>query len=104
MLGRKHTYAASVRNGWKADIVEIDPPSAIHRICPTAQANHLIDVSSALYACSMIADAPDGSRDRRIEDPTNLWIIHPAARALLPWFVSRGISANAVSVAGLCLG
>jgi CDP-diacylglycerol--serine O-phosphatidyltransferase len=48
--------------------------------------------------------APDRSRDRRIEDPTNLWIIHPAARFLLPWFVSSGISANAVSVGGLTLG
>lgn len=48
--------------------------------------------------------APDWSRDRRIEDPSNLWIIHPTARALLPWFVSRGISANAVSIGGLCLG
>src|SRR3954453_23971950 len=48
--------------------------------------------------------APDGSRDRRIEDPTNLWIIHPVGRRLLPWFVARGISANAVSVAGLLLG
>ena len=47
---------------------------------------------------------PDRSRDRRIEDPTNLWIIHPAARALLPWFVSRRIPANAVSIGGLCLG
>ena len=47
---------------------------------------------------------PDRSRDRRIEDPTNLWIIHPAARALLPWFVSRRITANAVSVGALCLG
>jgi hypothetical protein len=52
----------------------------------------------------MSAHGPDGSRDRRIEDPSNLWIIHPAGRFLLPWFVSRGISANAVSVAGLCLG
>jgi CDP-diacylglycerol--serine O-phosphatidyltransferase len=48
--------------------------------------------------------APDGSRDRRIEDPTNLWIIHPSSRLLLPWFVSRRISANAVSVGGLALG
>src|SRR5437763_3814018 len=48
--------------------------------------------------------APDGSRDRRIEDPTNLWIIHPSSRLLLPWFVSRGISANAVSIGGLALG
>ena len=47
---------------------------------------------------------PDRSRDRRIEDPSNLWIIHPAARALLPWFLARGISANAVSVGGLCIG
>src|SRR3954465_12607402 len=47
---------------------------------------------------------PDGSRDRRIEDPTNLWIIHPSSRLLLPWFVSRGISANAVSIGGLALG
>lgn len=47
---------------------------------------------------------PDQTRDRRIEDPTNLWIIHPAGRRLLPWFVARGISANAVSVAGLLLG
>jgi CDP-diacylglycerol---serine O-phosphatidyltransferase len=52
----------------------------------------------------MSPHAPDRSRDRRIEDPTNLWIIHPAARFLLPWFVSKGISANAVSAAGLCLG
>ena len=47
---------------------------------------------------------PDGSRDRRIEDPTNLWIIHSAARSLLPWTIARGISANLVSVAGFVLG
>lgn len=52
----------------------------------------------------MVPPAPDRSRDRRIEDPTNLWIIHPAARSLRPWFISRGISANAVSVGGLFLG
>ena len=52
----------------------------------------------------MTIPPPDRSRDRRIEDPTNLWIIHPAGRRLLPWFVARGISANAVSVAGLLLG
>lgn len=48
--------------------------------------------------------APDCSRDRRIEDPTNLWIIHPLARSLLPSFLAAGISANAVSIAGLILG
>ncbi|WP_230480699.1 CDP-alcohol phosphatidyltransferase family protein [Sphingomonas sp. Leaf21] len=52
----------------------------------------------------MTRPPPDRSRDRRIEDPTNLWIVHPAARALLPWFVARGISANMVSVGGLMLG
>lgn len=46
----------------------------------------------------------DGSRDRRIEDPTNLWIIHPASRALLPHALRRRVSANAVSVAGLVVG
>src|SRR5438309_1899771 len=52
----------------------------------------------------MLPRAPDRSRDRRIEDPSNLWIIHPAAHSLLPWFLERGISANAVSLGGLCLG
>ncbi|KQS03992.1 hypothetical protein ASG11_06785 [Sphingomonas sp. Leaf357] len=47
---------------------------------------------------------PDGSRDRRIEDPTNLWLIHPASRFLLPLALKAGISANAVSCMGLLLG
>jgi CDP-diacylglycerol---serine O-phosphatidyltransferase len=52
----------------------------------------------------MLPLAPERSRDRRIEDPSNLWIVHPLARSVLPWFVSRGISANAVSLGGLFLG
>jgi hypothetical protein len=52
----------------------------------------------------MTIPPPDGSRDRRIEDPTNLWLIHPAGRALLPLAVARGVSANMVSIAGLMLG
>ena len=52
----------------------------------------------------MTIAATGGSRDRRIEDPTNLWIVHPAGRRLMPWFIARGISANAVSVGGLVLG
>ena len=52
----------------------------------------------------MTIPPPDGSRDRRIEDLSNLHLIHPAARALLPWALRRGVSANAVSVAGLLLG
>ena len=52
----------------------------------------------------MTTAATGGSRDRRIEDPTNLWIVHPAGRRLMPWFIARGISANAVSVGGFVLG
>lgn len=52
----------------------------------------------------MTAPPRDGSRDRRIEDPSNLYLIHPAARALLPLALARGVSANAVSVLGLCFG
>lgn len=52
----------------------------------------------------MTPPPPDRSRDRRVEDPTNLLIVHPAARLLLPWFLSRSVSANAVSVGGLLIG
>jgi CDP-diacylglycerol--serine O-phosphatidyltransferase len=52
----------------------------------------------------MTVPLPDGSRDRRIEDPTNLWVIHPAGRALLPYALKAGVSANAISVVGLLLG
>lgn len=52
----------------------------------------------------MTVPPPDGSRDRRIEDPSNLWIIHPAGRRLLPFALRAGVSANSVSIAGLCLG
>ncbi len=46
----------------------------------------------------------DGSRDARIEDPTNLWLIHPIARMLLPLALKMGVSANFVSCCGLVLG
>lgn len=46
----------------------------------------------------------DGSRDRRIEDPSNLYLIHPAAHALLRHALARRISANSVSIAGLICG
>ncbi len=46
----------------------------------------------------------DGSRDRRIEDPSNLYLIHPASHALLPFALRQGVSANAVSVMGLGCG
>ncbi|MGZ8286926.1 MAG: CDP-alcohol phosphatidyltransferase family protein [Allosphingosinicella sp.] len=47
---------------------------------------------------------PDGSRDLRIEDPTNLWAVHLAGRMLLPLALRARISANMVSVAGLAVG
>ena len=47
---------------------------------------------------------PDGSRDRRIEDLSNLYLIHPAAQALVPHAISRGVSANAVSLTGMMIG
>lgn len=47
---------------------------------------------------------PDGSRDPRIEDPTNLWIVHPAGRLLLPPALRLGVSANVLSCAGLAFG
>ncbi|WP_267379323.1 MULTISPECIES: CDP-alcohol phosphatidyltransferase family protein [unclassified Sphingomonas] len=52
----------------------------------------------------MTSSSPDGSRDPRIEDPSNLRIIHPAARALLPSALALGLSANLVSLIGLMLG
>jgi hypothetical protein len=47
---------------------------------------------------------PDGSRDRRIEDPTNLWIVHLAGRLLLPAALRLRLSANALSLAGFGFG
>ncbi|HEY0027319.1 MAG TPA: CDP-alcohol phosphatidyltransferase family protein [Allosphingosinicella sp.] len=48
--------------------------------------------------------APDGSRDPRIEDPTNLYIVHLSGRALLPLALRLHIPANLVSLSGLALG
>ena len=47
---------------------------------------------------------PDGSRDSRVEDPTNLWVVHVAGRMLLPLALKARIPANAVSLAGLATG
>jgi hypothetical protein len=48
--------------------------------------------------------AADGSRDPAIEDPSNLWLVHPLSRAGLTWAIRHRISANMVSIAGLVLG
>ena len=47
---------------------------------------------------------PDGSRDRRVDDPTNIWVVHLAGRMLLPLTLKARIPANAVSVAGFLTG
>lgn len=52
----------------------------------------------------MTTPPPDGSRDRRIEDPSNRWLIHSTARALLPAALRLRVSANTVSLSGLALG
>ena len=52
----------------------------------------------------MTPPPPDGSRDRRIEDPTNLYVIHPLGRRLLGAALRARVSANMVSAAGLGIG
>jgi len=47
---------------------------------------------------------PDGSRDREVDDPTNVWVVHLAGRMLLPAALKAGLSANIVSLGGLVLG
>lgn len=52
----------------------------------------------------MTTPLPDGSRDLRIEDPSNRWLIHPLAQALVPIALRMRVSANAVSLTGLGFG
>jgi phosphatidylglycerophosphate synthase len=46
----------------------------------------------------------DLARPLQIEDPSNRWVIHPAAMRLLPGALRLGIHPNLVSFAGLGLG
>jgi len=43
-------------------------------------------------------------RNSEIEDPTNLYFIHPVSNRLVPLFARMGISPNAVSCAGMACG
>lgn len=52
----------------------------------------------------MTANAEPVRRTSEIEEATNRWLIHPAARMLLPWFVAWRISPNVVSVSGMACG
>ena len=56
------------------------------------------------FAPMQMPRSQETTRDPRVEDPSNLWIIHPSARALVPLALRLGISANMVSVVGLVLG
>jgi CDP-diacylglycerol---serine O-phosphatidyltransferase len=47
---------------------------------------------------------PDGSRDPRIDDPSNIWIVHPIGRMLLRPALRLGLAANTVTIVGLLLG
>jgi hypothetical protein len=47
---------------------------------------------------------PDGARDIRVEDPTNLWVVHLIGRMLLPLALRARVSANMISVGGLAVG
>jgi phosphatidylglycerophosphate synthase len=51
-----------------------------------------------------MATAEPIRRTEEIEEVTNRWLIHPAAAALLPWFVARRIPPNAVSLSGMVCG
>lgn len=51
-----------------------------------------------------MATAEPVRRTAEIEEVTNRWLIHPAAAALLPWFVARRIPPNAVSLFGMACG
>ncbi|WP_419757690.1 CDP-alcohol phosphatidyltransferase family protein [Acidisoma sp.] len=43
-------------------------------------------------------------RTSEIEEASNRWLIHPASRSLLPWFVAWRISPNVVSLSGMACG
>ncbi len=43
-------------------------------------------------------------RPPEIEDPTNLWFVHPLSARLVPVLAARGVHPNAVSAAGMLCG
>ncbi len=51
-------------------------------------------------AVSEVLDLAAASRPTEIEPKTNLYIVHPASRALVPVFYRLGFSPNAVSILG----
>jgi phosphatidylglycerophosphate synthase len=51
-----------------------------------------------------LSNAKAAARPAVIEEPLNAAIVHPLARALLPFAVRTGIHPNAISVAGIAFG
>jgi CDP-diacylglycerol---serine O-phosphatidyltransferase len=52
----------------------------------------------------MTGTAEVAARPPGIEEPLNAWLVHPAARALLPIAIRLGITPNAISIAGVAFG
>ncbi len=48
--------------------------------------------------------AAQGKRTREIEDVTNLYVIHPLSRVLVPWLARMGVRPNTVSLMGMAFG
>lgn len=59
-------------------------------------------VSTAPRSAALVFVEPD--RPVAIEDPSNLWLVHPLSRALLAPSIRLGIHPNGVSIAGLACG
>jgi len=61
-------------------------------------------LSYRFMTASPLRPQPDRSRDRRVEEFSNLWLVHPLSRAMLRPALRAGISANAVSCLGFGAG
>ena len=48
--------------------------------------------------------AEPARRLEEIEDPTNLWFVHPLSERLVPLLARAGVHPNAVSLAGMACG
>lgn len=57
--------------------------------------------SMSISAAEGGADAPAPGRPREIEAPSNLYLVHPASRALVDRLVNTSVTPNQVSVAGV---
>lgn len=51
-----------------------------------------------------MSGAEPARRLEEIEDPTNLWVVHPLSERLVPLLARAGVHPNAVSLAGMACG